>query len=421
MPVDSPPNDSQIFCNNPQHQTLAQEIYKRSAELVEEKKHTENLLYNISEAVVAVDKDYNINLINKVAEELLQISSQQVEGKYLGDFLKLKTEEDAEVAPQDYCFKNTDVLMQNLVHNSDFKKMYLKLQSTSIKNPRGQDECIITLTDVTREKILEKSKDEFISITSHELRTPMTIIKSYIWMLGNSKYGTLTDKQRDYLAKAQNGVERMLSMINDTLNTSKIDQNEMQLKIEEVDVKRFIENIAQDFSIKAGEKGLEFKTEIKEGCNPVYADKGKLQEMLVNLLGNSIKFTTTGWIKLTISNEPNDYVKFEITDTGKGIDPNDIKRLFHKFGRIDNSYQTVAESGGTGLGLYIVKNLVESMGGNVGVLSEGLDKGSTFWFTLPGNYYKVPEKFRDATVTSLASALETHVTSICPIELKSLA
>ncbi len=240
-------------------------------------------------------------------------------------------------------------------------------------------------------------------------------------MLGNSKYGTLTDKQRDYLAKAQNGVERMLSMINDTLNTSKIDQNEMQLKIEEVDVKRFIENIAQDFSIKAGEKGLEFKTEIKEGCNPVYADKGKLQEMLVNLLGNSIKFTTTGWIKLTISNEPNDYVKFEITDTGKGIDPNDIKRLFHKFGRIDNSYQTVAESGGTGLGLYIVKNLVESMGGNVGVLSEGLDKGSTFWFTLPGNYYKVPEKFRDATVTSLASALETHVTSICPIELKSLA
>ncbi len=118
MPVDSPPNDSQIFCNNPQHQTLAQEIYKRSAELVEEKKHTENLLYNISEAVVAVDKDYNINLINKVAEELLQISSQQVEGKYLGDFLKLKTEEDAEVAPQDYCFKNTDVLMQNLVHNS---------------------------------------------------------------------------------------------------------------------------------------------------------------------------------------------------------------------------------------------------------------------------------------------------------------
>lgn len=419
--LQSPPNphnsqnQPQIFCNNPEHQILAEQIYKRGLELLEEKEHTENLLYNISEAVVAVNKDFNINIINKPAEDLLQVTTSQVEGKKLGDLLSLETEEGQKVTPQDYCFKGADVLLQNLVFDSSYGKKYLKLQSTNIKNPQNQEECIITLTDVTREKLLEKSKDEFISIASHELRTPMTIIKSYIWMLENSKYGSLTDKQKDYLAKAKNGVERMLNMINDTLNTSKIDQGGLQLKIEELDIRRYLDGVTQDFSIKAGEKGLGFSVEIGQGCQYVFADRGKLQEMLVNLLGNSIKFTTTGWIKLAVTNQSDGFLRFTVTDTGKGIDPQDVKRLFHKFGRIDNSYQTIAESGGTGLGLYIVKNMVETMGGEVGVASEGLGKGSTFWFTLPGSYDKVPEKLRENSVMSLASVVETHVTSICPL------
>ena len=409
------PDSQKVFCNDPQHQELAQQIYKRGLELVEEKKHTENLLYNISEAVVAVDKEYKIRLVNKTAEELLETVSQQAEGKDLGDLLKLTDDQEKQVTPEDYCFKSSDVTLQNMIFDSAKGRRYLKLQSTSIKNPQGEDECIITLTDITREKLLEKSKDEFISITSHELRTPMTIIKSYLWMLGNAKYGKLADKQLDYLVKAQGGVERMLNMINDTLSASKIDQNALQLKIEELDIKSILESINQDFGIKAQEKGLVFTSQVNENCRYVYTDRGKLQEMLINLLGNSIKFTSAGWIKLTVEKTADDFVRFKVSDSGKGIDPEDVKRLFHKFGRIDNSYQTVAESGGTGLGLYIVKNLVESMGGTVGAESAGLNKGSTFWFTLPGEYYKVPQHLRNNAVTSLAPVLETNVSTICPI------
>jgi len=243
----------------------------------------------------------------------------------------------------------------------------------------------------------------------------MTIIKSYLWMLGNAKYGQLTEKQLDFLVKAQGGVERMLNMINDTLNASKIDQNALQLRIEELDIRSILESINQDFGIKAQEKGLVFTSQVGENCRYVYTDRGKLQEMLINLLGNSIKFTPTGWIKLTVEKTADEFIKFTVSDSGKGIDPEDVKRLFHKFGRIDNSYQTVAESGGTGLGLYIVKNLVESMGGTVGVESAGLNKGSTFWLTLPGEYYKVPQHLRENSVTSLAPVFETNVSTICPI------
>jgi len=417
MPTPDPTQSAspKVFCNDPSHQSLGQELYKRSAELLEEKKHTENLLYNISEAVIAVNLNSKINIINKATEDLLKLTAEKEEGRDLDEVLVLVNESGDKIRAEDYCFKPQDITIQNLVHESDGVTQYLKLQSTTIKNPKQENECIITLTDVTREKVLEKSKDEFISITSHELRTPMTIIKSYLWMMENAKYGELNPKQREFLAKAQGGVQRMLSTINDTLNASKIDQGELRLKIEEIEIREFIERIDQDFDLKAKEKGLEFKVSIDEKCRVVYSDKGKLEEMLINLLGNSVKFTNTGNVTLKVTKNGDSFVKFEVSDTGKGIDPENLKRLFHKFGRIDSSYQTVAEAGGTGLGLYIVKNIVENMGGAVGAWSEGLGKGASFWFTLPSEYYEIPQNLRESAILTLAPVLETHISSICPM------
>lgn len=407
-----------IFCNDPQHQGLAEQIYKRGLELLEEKKHSENLLYNISEAVIAINHDSKINIVNKAAEDLIGLNASSLEGQDVQKFLNLNTEKGEAVAPEQYCFKPEDIELQNLMFESKSGTKYLKLQSTTIINPQNKQECIITLTDVTREKMLEKTKDEFISIASHELRTPMTVIKSYLWMLENGKHGELNNKQKEYLQKAQGGVQRMLVMINDTLNASKIDQGTIQLKMEEIDLREFLKQIEQDFRLKTSEKGLNFKIVLESDSVIVYSDRGKLEELLTNLLGNSIKFTSTGGVTLNISKQDDSYLKFSVTDTGKGINPSDIEKLFHKFGRIDNSYQTVAEAGGTGLGLYIVKNTVESMGGKVGAYSEGLGKGSTFWLTLPCTYCKIPDKLKENSIVSLAPATtvaETHITSICPL------
>lgn len=393
-------------------QLLTKEIYKRGLELLKEKKHAENLLYHISEAVVAINKDGKVSIMNKAAEDLTGISSKEAEGKKLDELLEIFKDKDEKISSSDYCFKPYDVFLDNLMTSS---KKYVKLQSSTIENAEGENECVVTFTDVTKEKLLEKSKDEFISVASHELRTPMTVIKSYLWMLQNGKGGDLNQKQRNYLEKAAGGVERLLSMINDTLNTSKIDQGRIQLKIEQIDIKNVLDDLIPDFTIKASEKGLKLTSSVDDGIKHIYADLGKFREMLTNLLGNAVKFTNEGFVSLSVKKEGDSFVRFEISDTGKGIDGKDMEKLFQKFGRIDNSYQTVAEAGGTGLGLYIVKSYVEAMGGKIGVHSDGSGKGSQFWFTLPSEYYEIPENLREFTITSLASKTNLEVTTICPM------
>lgn len=406
---------NQIFCNDPKHKELAQQIYQRGLELLKQKKHIESLLYNISEAVIAINENYQINIINKIASELLGVEPKEAENKNIKDLLILTDEQNNQIDPSTYCFKPNDTTLKNLIFNSKNGQKFLKLTSTTIINPSEEKECVITLTDITQEKLLEKTKDEFISIASHELRTPITIIKSYLWMLENSKYGDLNEKQKEFLNKAKGGVERMLAMINDTLNTSKIDQGVLKLKIEMIEIRTFLDSLTQDFSIKAQEKGLSFILEITEDCEFVFADRTKLQEMLINLVGNSIKFTQQGWIKLTVTKQNDGFVKFEVIDTGRGIEPQNIDKLFQKFGRIDNSYQTVAEAGGTGLGLYIVKNLAQSMGGQVGAFSEGINKGASFFFTLPCDYSKIPKNLQEESLLKLSTYVSGQITTICPL------
>jgi signal transduction histidine kinase len=229
---------------------------------------------------------------------------------------------------------------------------------------------------------LDKMKDEFVSITSHELRTPMTAIQGYLWMLRSGRGGKLTDKQSGYLAKAERGSERMVRLINDMLDVSRIEQGRMVLKREEFDIKLLIQEVLEEARLKANVKRLPLTfLAVAEKLPKVSADRQRVREVLVNLLDNAIKFTTKG--SVTVDAYPQGpFLKISITDTGRGISQEDLPRLFKKFGRLETSFVTAAEAGGTGLGLYISKALVERMGGKTGVESE-VGKGSTFSFTLP--------------------------------------
>jgi len=245
-----------------------------------------------------------------------------------------------------------------------------------------------------RLKELDRAKDDFLSIASHELRTPMTNIKNFLWMMNTAKGGELSDQKKDYVARAQKSVERMLTLINDMLDVSRIDQNRLELHPINVDLYKLILDIIEEFKPRVEAKGLFIKfledsRQMKEGSKlsvirplVVRADEDKLREVIVNLIGNSVKFTPNGGITVSLDDLESGQVKISITDTGKGIDTADLPKLFHKFSRIDSSYKTVAESGGTGLGLYISKSLTERMGGIIGV-SSTIGQGSTFWVTLP--------------------------------------
>ncbi len=231
-------------------------------------------------------------------------------------------------------------------------------------------------------ELLDKRKDEFISVASHELRTPMTIIKSYLWLLKEEKDGKLNRKQKEYIDLIIKSTERLLHLVNDMLNISRMEEGRLDFQTEKLNLTSFIDSVGKEFKVKAEENNIYLKIEKPKKLPPVKANEQRLNEILINLLGNAIKFTEKGGITLKV--EPNEEkIKVSVIDTGKGIEKKDKNRLFKKFSRLDNTYTTVAEKKGTGLGLYITKKYVEKMGGEIGFYSKGKSKGSTFWFTLP--------------------------------------
>ncbi|MEK7595726.1 MAG: ATP-binding protein [Patescibacteria group bacterium] len=363
---------------------INQQMYKKNVELIEEKRKAEALLYNIAEAAIVSNKEGSIMLFNRAAQNLTQIAEVDALGKKMFEIAHIF---DVKGEPI------TEELLLNLLE----RQQGVKLSTFTLKKPDGKESyvnltaskvvveedmfLVVIISDVTEEIKTEKAREEFISIASHELRTPMTIIKNYLWMLQNKKGGQLSERQEEYVVKAIQGTERMIKLIHDMLDISRMEQGKPDLKFKEVDLLTLINEIVSEFKVKTEEKGLELRVSLPSELPKVRADEDKLREVIVNLLGNSFKYTEEGYVFITATLTANE-VKISVNDSGKGIAREDLPKLFNKFGRLDNSYVTIAESGGTGLGLYIVKSIVEAMGGMVGADSEGVGKGSTFWFTI---------------------------------------
>lgn len=372
-----------------QNDVFIKALYDKNLDLVQQKKKIEVILNHITEGIINTDRDFKIKLLNGSAKKIFfgdeNIKDEEIENKDFFEITEFR-DKDGKVIPDETILqiKNFDT-KEYLSIVVDNRVYYIYLNISEVATQEEGKEYIISTRDVTAEKELERTKNDFVSVTSHELRTPMTIIKSYLWMLQNKKAGELNPKQEEYLNKAIKGSERMLNLINDTLSISRIERGKVELSIQKMDIVPLITEIVDEFRVRTDEKKIYLKLDVQSNLPEVYTDKEKMREIITNLLGNALKFTTEGGItvKLEKIELTQTYIKISVTDTGKGIDSNDIGKLFLKFGRLDNNYQTVAESGGTGLGLYIVKSLVEMMGGRIVAFSEGIGKGSTFWFTLP--------------------------------------
>lgn len=249
--------------------------------------------------------------------------------------------------------------------------LYENLKSTSEKLAQANE----------RLKELDKLKDDFVSVASHELRTPMTSIKSYLWMVLNKRRSEVPEKVIDYLQRAYGATERLIILVNDMLNVSRIEGGRIEINKEVFDLYQLALEVDEELKPRSDEKKLYLKVEGDSNLPKVLADRNKVREVIINIIGNSLKFTELGGITTKLGLE-NGFIKVSVVDSGPGINSLDQERLFKKFSRLENSYVSVAASGGTGLGLYISKSLVELMGGKIGVTSE-IGKGSTFWFTLP--------------------------------------
>lgn len=248
-----------------------------------------------------------------------------------------------------------------------------------------QEEIEKATTDLksanTQLEVLDKLKDEFVSVASHELRTPMTAIKSYAWMVLNNKAGEISPKAHIYLDRVYTSTERLIHLVNEMLDVSRIESGRVTLHKTSINPLDLCDDMQTEFAAKVADAQVTFTIHKPDMLPSIEIDQEKITQVLENLIGNSIKYSQKGaTITLTVTQEGN-LVRFSIADTGRGIASDDMPKLFKKFGRLENSLVTVtAES--SGLGLFISKQYVELHGGTVDVQSE-LGKGSTFSFTLP--------------------------------------
>ncbi len=213
-------------------------------------------------------------------------------------------------------------------------------------------------------KEVDQMKDEFISIASHELRTPLTAIKGYLSLIIEGTYGKIANEEmKKGLNKTVVSVKRLEVLVEDLLNVSRLEQKRLEVKNEAVEIKPIIEEVVDQLKVSADEKNLLLEyAKPKEKLPLVSADSERLKQALINLIGNSIKYTEKGSIKIT-TKATDDKLEIKIADTGIGMSAEEQKHLFEKFHRVQN--EKTDKITGTGLGLWITKQIVELMGGKI--------------------------------------------------------
>ncbi|HYE15615.1 MAG TPA: ATP-binding protein [Pyrinomonadaceae bacterium] len=227
---------------------------------------------------------------------------------------------------------------------------------------------------------LSELKEEFLALTTHDLRSPLTVISGVINFFTSGRLGEMTPEQKNMVAMMERNTQNLIELVNDLLDASKLESGTMRLDTASIELPGLIEELREQMQPLAQEKEITLGESLPEDLPPLRADRAKLRRILVNLLSNAIKFTPRGGRVEVAAAREGDFARVSVTDTGVGIPQEDAGRLFDKYAQA-RSRATRSEKG-TGLGLYITRQLVELHGGQISVRSE-VGKGSTFTFTIP--------------------------------------
>jgi signal transduction histidine kinase len=227
---------------------------------------------------------------------------------------------------------------------------------------------------------ISQAKSEFISIASHQLRTPLSAIKGYLSMILEGSYGELPEKVKRPMENVYQSNERLIKLVNDILSVSKIEAGEMEMNWEKEDLREIIKEVISELSIKAKEKSLYLKFEEPKEFPKILLDREKIRQVILNLVDNAIRYTQKGGVtvKLQMANEK---LQIVVSDTGEGLTKEEKEKLFERFSR--GTAGTKFWTEGAGLGLYIARRFVEMHKGRIWAESEGRGKGSTFYVELP--------------------------------------
>lgn len=267
---------------------------------------------------------------------------------------------------------------QTLENARLFEKTWRSQHDLEKKVEERTKELTQALNDVN---VISKRKSEFVSSVSHELRTPLTSIKGYASILLAGKLGKVPQDIYERLEKINRHSDELVHMVNDLLDISRIESGKVVMRLEPHNLNSVVAKIADLLAVQLKERQIEFSMNIAADANTVYVDQSQIERVFINLIGNALKFTpANGNITVSSRKEPGKMIQIDITDTGCGIPEESQAAIFEEFYRVDNAINQ--EVKGTGLGLALVKNIIEAHGGKIWVKSK-IGSGSTFSFTLP--------------------------------------
>lgn len=260
---------------------------------------------------------------------------------------------------------------------------FRQISSDNEKLKKEVHKATIELINANQKLVrLDQAKSEFISIASHQLRTPLTVIKGYVSMMLEGNFGELTDAGRVSLEKVYESNERLVLLVEGLLNVSRIESGRLQYDFETGDLGELTQRVFDQLKAAAARKDLTFTLKKPVKLPALKFDKEKMYQVIANLIDNAIRYTKKGSITVSLSKN-DDGVEFCVSDSGMGISADDLKGLFRKFTR--NTGSSLVHTEGTGLGLYVAKEMIKAHGGRIWTESPGEGRGSKFYFFIPFN------------------------------------
>ncbi|MDD3292638.1 MAG: ATP-binding protein [Candidatus Pacebacteria bacterium] len=341
---------------------------------VEEKNKTMAVINNFTDGLLVIDHENKIELVSPTIEKLFKEKKENILGKSIFkiNLKKIKLKPLVEILK-----KKKEVYRKEI----ELGEGILLEMTTAYFDFGKKKGILVVLHDVSKDKIIERMKTEFVSIAAHQLRTPLSAIKWSLRMILDGDVGSINEDQKDLLEKTYTSNERMIGLINDLLNVTRIEEGKFLYKPEKMQMEGIVVNVIQDNEdvIKMKNIGVKFEKS-KKLLPPVVIDEEKMSLAIHNLLDNALKYTPEkGKIVISLEEKDNEII-FKIKDTGVGIPEDQKERIFTKFFRGSNVIKMETE--GSGLGLYTTKNIIDSHKGKIWFESEE-NKGTTFYFSIP--------------------------------------
>lgn len=346
--------------------------------ITEDQRRTEAMLHSINDGVIAINNEAQVILVNAAAERILNLPPfHQINEHHVKEVIRLPG-----LANIFMKSLNTRREMEQEVVVGPPERKVLVVETSLIETSPGERIGIVAvIRDVTELRELEQAKSDFVSTVSHELRTPLTSIKAYTATLRRKDVDFDEETRQEFLAVVEEEADRLTRLISDLLDVSRIESGRLELKRRDFDLCQLVNIVVDKLRSQAENHCFRFKA--PEGIGPINADPDKIEQVLLNLLDNAVKYSPAGGdidIALEVRNRD---VELTVTDGGVGIPREHLPHIFDKFHRVDN--RATREIYGTGLGLYVCKSIVEAHGGALWAESEN-NRGSVFHFNLPLSY-----------------------------------